>query len=324
MLRSALELSGRDYTVVDVSSGEEALLELGRGPVDVLVTDLRLPGISGLELLRRARQFNPEARAIMLTGQPSEEVQGQAEALGVVAFLRKPLATNFFLEAVERAIQLAGTYGSPVEVLEEEKPGLFEQLEALRRKVQAQAALLFDLEGEVVVLSGEIGGLDLGALLPSIGAAFTAGLTTSTLMGSFLPTNLQYFDGDTHHVYLLNVGAFYGLLVVFPAPLASPKLGDIAAQGSAAANDLLSALSRLGMVDSKPLRRAHALPRAAPTPPAARPAPVQPSGEAVDPRTADQFWEKASDAGKPESVAGDVMTYEEARRRGLIRDEPPA
>ena len=51
MLRLAVEALGRGYSVADVPSAEEALLEVRRAAVDLLITDLRLPGISGLELI---------------------------------------------------------------------------------------------------------------------------------------------------------------------------------------------------------------------------------------------------------------------------------
>ena len=104
MLRSSLELSGRACSVIDVRSGEEALIELTRGPIHLLITDLRLPGISGLELLQRYKQLHPQARSIVITGQPTQELQKKAEELGIVALFQKPIGTNYFLEAVDRAL----------------------------------------------------------------------------------------------------------------------------------------------------------------------------------------------------------------------------
>ena len=68
MLRAALETLGRGFVIVDVPSAEEAQLEFRRGPVDLLITDLRLPGISGLELIRRLHKASSEARMIVISG----------------------------------------------------------------------------------------------------------------------------------------------------------------------------------------------------------------------------------------------------------------
>lgn len=325
MLRSSLEFSGQDYTIIDVPSGEEALLELARSPVDVLVTDLRLPGISGLELLGRARQMNPEARAILLTGQPTEEIQFQAEALGVVAFLRKPLATNYFLEAVQRAVELAGSFGSPVEVLEEEKPELGDLLEGLRQALRARSALLLDLGGEVVVSSGDLGELDLRPVLPSLTTTFSAGLTASTLLGSLLPTNVQHIDGDSHQFFLLNIGAFFALLLVADGRLSEGQLESVRASGQAAANDLLGALSRMGLGESSPKLvrvRPEVGPKATDAPASSGETKASPT-PAANTGQADEYWEQAARERKtPAAGEGEIMPYDEARRRGILKDPP--
>src|SRR3989304_6938799 len=80
MLRLSLELSGRKYEVVEATSGEEALQLLNEGGVSLVVTDLRLPGISGLELLEVVKRNSPEASAILITGHPTDEVKTRAEA----------------------------------------------------------------------------------------------------------------------------------------------------------------------------------------------------------------------------------------------------
>src|SRR3989304_1362551 len=68
MLRPSLELSGRAYDIVDVRSAEEALGEMDRGPVDLVVTDLRLPEMSGLERIARIRPPHPGVRGVLGAG----------------------------------------------------------------------------------------------------------------------------------------------------------------------------------------------------------------------------------------------------------------
>jgi CheY-like chemotaxis protein len=251
MLRASLELSGKDYIVVDVPSGEEALLELGRGPVDLLVTDLRLPGISGLELLVKVRQLNPDARAIMITGHPSEEAQEEAEKLGVVAFLPKPIGTSIFLDAVERALTLRGPVGPPIRVRSKARIKLEERLDEVRRELGAGATLLIDDSREVIGQSGDLRDLNLTESMPSLMTAFSAGLKVSNLIGALLPGNLLYFDGDTHDLYLTNIGAYYALLIVFHGKGEAGQMGAVVHFGRRAADDLMDLLSSLGELDSE-------------------------------------------------------------------------
>jgi len=351
MLRSSLELSGRDYVVVDVPSGEEALLELGRGPVDLLVTDLRLPGISGLELVEKVRQLNPDARAILITGHPSEEAQAQADNLGVVAFLQKPIGTSIFLEVVDHAIRLRGPAGSPVHVHKEAKSRIADRLGAVRRELGVKAAILIDDRSEVIVQAGNLIDLDLEAAIPSLMAAFSAGLKVSSLTGALLPGNLQYFDGDTHDLYLTNVGAFYALLFVFRGKHGVGQMGAVVHYGRRAAEDIMDILSALGETDAveydqgeEQVTKVEWIERAGQSSAQAKEGGADPAGEEsrepskadrdnegqdidialqdVKREDAEQFWDQAvSDSPTLKKSEGDFLTYEEAHDQGLLTDQ---
>jgi two-component system response regulator (stage 0 sporulation protein F) len=68
LLHSTLQTLGHDLDIVDAPSGEEALLEASRRQVDLLVADYRLPGISGVELMRKIKVRNPGMRVIFFSG----------------------------------------------------------------------------------------------------------------------------------------------------------------------------------------------------------------------------------------------------------------
>ena len=353
MLRSSLELSGKDYVVVDVPSGEEALLELGRGPIDLLVIDLRLPGISGLELLEKVNQLNPYARAIMITGHPTEEARNQAEKFGVVAFLQKPIGTNTFLEAVEYALKLRGLPGSPVHVHEEAREKISDRLKTVRIELGAEAALLVDDHREVIVQAGELSELNLEESLPSLMTAFSAGLKVSNLVGALLPGNLQYFDGDTHALYMTNVGAYYALLIVFRGKQESGQMGAVVHYGRRAAEDLMDLLSSLGELEnieeairveppevewveqmSEPDSQQKDEEQEMDLVPSEDEAEVDVeielekldvADQEVEREDAEKFWEQAATATpKLGSDEGDTISYEEARDKGLLDDQPEA
>jgi CheY-like chemotaxis protein len=324
MLRASLELSGRGYIVIDVTSGEEALMELARGPVDLLVTDVRLPGISGIDLLGKVRQQNPQARAILITGAPTDEVQAEAEALGVVAFLRKPLATSFFLEAVDSALRPAGTAAPPVVSRGTEEPHLAERLARLRRELGAEAAFLIGENGRIAVRAGDLINLDLDASLPSLMAAFSAGLKVSSLLGSQSPGNFQHFDGDTHEFYLANVGTEYALLIVFRGKQEAGQMGAVVYFGRRAANDLLNDLSSLGVVkEEEPAPVQPPAPEPEPEAPEVMEPELETATGSVANQDVDDFWKQAvADSKKWKSADGDALTYEQARKLGLIPEDP--
>jgi two-component system C4-dicarboxylate transport response regulator DctD len=71
----------------------------------ILVTDLKMEGIDGLELLRRSQQVDPELPVIMITGHGDVETAVEAMRLGAYDFIEKPFAPERFLEVVRRAVE---------------------------------------------------------------------------------------------------------------------------------------------------------------------------------------------------------------------------
>ena len=80
----------RGFVVICVFSGEEALERLSAESVDVILLDILLPGLSGIETLRRIKAMTPSARIIMLTGVLESELRRQAYSSGAVAYVTKP------------------------------------------------------------------------------------------------------------------------------------------------------------------------------------------------------------------------------------------
>lgn len=106
LLTQALE--GSVWSVRAVADPQEALRALEAGPFHVLVTDLRLPGMSGLELIRRARRLHPGLRVVLMSafGEPKDIVE--AMRLGADDFLPKPFDLDAFLALLDRLRALVG------------------------------------------------------------------------------------------------------------------------------------------------------------------------------------------------------------------------
>ena len=68
LLHSSLQTLGHELDIIDAPSGEEALLEASLRKIDLLVADYLLPGISGVELMRKIRARNPTLKVIFITG----------------------------------------------------------------------------------------------------------------------------------------------------------------------------------------------------------------------------------------------------------------
>ena len=87
------------------ASGEEALTKTKGKNVDVIILDVMMPGIDGIETLKRIRQENPEVQIIMLSGQSNIEKAVNAMKEGAIDFLEKPVDIGQLMEKIEKAGQ---------------------------------------------------------------------------------------------------------------------------------------------------------------------------------------------------------------------------
>ena len=89
------------------------LLEVARGGrFDLALVDLKMPGIDGIEVLRRVKQDYPEVEVIILTGHGSDAEEKLAEEIGAFAYLRKPVDIEVLAETMKaayRKVQRAGS-----------------------------------------------------------------------------------------------------------------------------------------------------------------------------------------------------------------------
>jgi two-component system, NtrC family, response regulator HydG len=106
-LRSAADkvLTAEGYGVVSAGSGREALECLKREAFALVVSDLRLPDLDGIALLKQVREFLPEAEVVMITGYGSIENAVEAMKLGAYDFLQKPLDSAALLKTVAKALE---------------------------------------------------------------------------------------------------------------------------------------------------------------------------------------------------------------------------
>ncbi|MEE8353054.1 MAG: response regulator [Dehalococcoidales bacterium] len=97
-------LRRRGYEVAATESGEEALRQLAEERFDLLLLDIRMPGVDGFELLRRAKQVRPELVAVMMTAYDHVDNAIQAMELGAIGFVRKPISIDELTAAIDDAL----------------------------------------------------------------------------------------------------------------------------------------------------------------------------------------------------------------------------
>ncbi len=98
-------LSDLGYNVIEEPDGESALLTIREGArIDLVVTDERMPGISGMELIRALRQVLPSVPVIMMTAYGSIETYFQALSFGAFEYVNKPVGKRELQRIIEAAL----------------------------------------------------------------------------------------------------------------------------------------------------------------------------------------------------------------------------
>ena len=93
------------HEVEAVTRGEEALSQLAGAPVDLLIVDYKMPGWSGFEIVRRARSLHPGLKVVLMTGQGTREVMGEAVDGGINGVLAKPFTPDELASTVNAALE---------------------------------------------------------------------------------------------------------------------------------------------------------------------------------------------------------------------------
>jgi len=94
------------FTAVQAASGAEALHAVETGAIDAIVSDIHMPNMNGMELLRAVRDRDLDLPVILVTGNPSVETAARAVDYGALRYLVKPVEKNDLVETVARAVKL--------------------------------------------------------------------------------------------------------------------------------------------------------------------------------------------------------------------------
>ena len=94
----------KGYEMVTAFDGAQAMAQLERGPVDLVLLDVRMPEVNGVEVLKHLRAERPETRVIVITAF-DDEYQQTIERIGVHGFLHKPFGIEQLTQTIEQVLQ---------------------------------------------------------------------------------------------------------------------------------------------------------------------------------------------------------------------------
>jgi len=152
-------LSGKGYAVITAESGEEALHKLDEEKYDIVYSDVRMPGMSGLEVAENVKARRPWTPVVIITGYGTEAAEARAKAAGVSSFLHKPLSPEMIEDSVRDT--LAAT-AEPLEAV------------ALPAAAEAPAAAVSALKNMILFFAAPFIGLAYIVAVPFVGLGFLA------------------------------------------------------------------------------------------------------------------------------------------------------
>jgi two-component system, response regulator, stage 0 sporulation protein F len=333
LLHSTLQTLGHKMDIIDAPSGEEALLEASRRKIDLLVADYLLPGISGVELMRKIKVRNPELRVIFISGMTERKARDEMLNAGAIAIFDKPIPLADFLDAVERGLGLVRTIFPPESSKEAEthRQSLSELLSGFRQKIKADAVFLISDRARVLARAGDLYDSSMEvSLLSSLMAIYSAGLKVARYIRQENLENYHVFRGGDHDLLLIPVDTTHALLLAGKELAKSDRILQTVEGMLFVRGDIENVLRSLG-VAPEPVgtEAATAEGEAGEVEPMFESEVAEPEPEVdVDALFAsasknakvqdlDAFWDDAVEKTGSIPTNRDVITFEDARKLGL-------
>ena len=330
LLHSTLKTLGHQLDIVDAPSGEEALLEASRRKVDLLVSDYLLPGISGVELMRKIKVRNPELKIIFISGITERKARNEMLSAGAVAIFDKPIPLADLLDAVERSLGLVRTIFPPEtsKDVEERRQTLSELLGGFRQKIKADAVFLISDRARVLARAGDLHDSSMEvSMLSALMAIYSASLKVSRFIRQEQLDNYHVFHGGDYDLLLIPVNASHALLLAGKGLAKSDRILRTVEAMFFVRGDVENVLQSLGVSPAPTITEtATPEPEALPLPEISESEPEPEvdldtlfanASKKSKVKDVDAFWDDAVEKAGNIPTNPDVITFDQARKLGL-------
>jgi CheY-like chemotaxis protein len=241
-LRESLEELGQDFTIGTAKSAEEALDKLATQPYDLVISDLRMPGIDGLQLIETVKAKYPRTRFILMTAYGSDEVEARAHHLDVYDYITKPFHVSDLIDVTRQALAPAAETLREGALPDDRVEASNRALSSLRFEVGAQCAVLANMQGQILSEVGMTQGLETGTFMPLVADT----LATVSGMAQYLQDeetfNLNFYEGKKYDIYYTSVGDELLLALIFDRRKQPSRIGMVWLYVKRAIQDLLRAI----------------------------------------------------------------------------------
>lgn len=229
-LRQGLLALGDEFEIIAAESPEEALEIVNNTKPELVISDLRMPRMDGLQLMQQIKQIHEPTRLVLMTAYGTNEAKETAQKLGIYRFITKPfrhenlvnIARSALSDNEQIAIGTDGILVFPDKSLTE----INTVLDRLRTEIRPEMAIMADMSGHVITHVGTTMGMDLNALVALVAGSFASareldrivdvsqgGLTVDVPDDE--PIYVTYQEGLHHDCYSANVGKDLFFTAVF-------------------------------------------------------------------------------------------------------------
>ncbi len=214
---------------VDIAhSASQAAIKIKQQAPDLIITDLRMPGVDGLQLLTWVRAVFPDTRVVLMTAYGSDEVETEARRLQVYRYITKPFQIQDIVAVAQSALGEIALSEQGILVLSDESFGAITvALEALRVDVGARCVLMADSMGQLITRAGVVHSLDLNLLLALLSNTFLASLEVARQVHAARPAGFNYLECEEMNVYTVMVDQELFLTLLFDKGAEASRVGTV-------------------------------------------------------------------------------------------------
>jgi CheY-like chemotaxis protein/predicted regulator of Ras-like GTPase activity (Roadblock/LC7/MglB family) len=227
-----LERAG--YRAETAADGREALQRIAATDFDLVLTDLQMPDMDGMELLRAIKSRQPHPSVIMMTAFARTETVIEALRSGVNDFVTKPFVKEDLLEMVRRelarraALQAPPAAAAPEQTAPAAAPAVIggrltaaqgdeidRLLAELRAEISARCVLVVESTGHVIAAKGVFHDINLPALAALVAGDFAATRGMAALLGEEAAFRMTFHEGRQYSMYTAHLSDELFLVVAF-------------------------------------------------------------------------------------------------------------
>lgn len=216
LLSAGLEKSDKHYTIDTAKNGEEALRKVKERFYSLVITDYKMPGISGITLVQKIDQIAPETRVILMSGYGSDVLKRDViDSLKVEAYLDKPISINEIRKIVENIfLEIQQPKVSPPKMQPDLQYTISERLNYFRSDVGAECVLLLSKSGHLIDKAGDVKTHDISGISALVVANFMAGIELARMLGNNSVFKTSYHEGPNHNIYAHDIDGNFMLATI--------------------------------------------------------------------------------------------------------------